>query len=93
MDAIPSYFALMAQRSFLPIKGDLLTPFHQVKGGNANQITFHEAHDYILFWSKDCNADCFCIRPLRQTLNVFLMDAAGVQRLAHLPFRNDELFI
>jgi Periplasmic component of the Tol biopolymer transport system len=44
-------------------KGDLyLVPS---AGGEAKQLTFHEAHDYKAVWSKDGKQLAFVIRSLR----------------------------
>jgi Tol biopolymer transport system component len=64
-------------------KGDLYTVSSE--GGNANQITFHEAHDYNPVWSKDGNQIAFA-SDRYGNFDVFLMDAAGGGS-THLPFQ------
>lgn len=55
-------------------KGDLYTVAST--GGEANQITFHEAHDYKPVWSSDGQKIAFA-SDRYGNFDIFLMDAAG----------------
>ncbi len=68
-------------------KGDLyLTP---ASGGDASQITFHEAHDFMPVWSKDSKKIAFA-SDRYGNFDVFIMEAAG-GAAARLTFHsNDE---
>jgi len=45
-------------------------------GGNASQITFHEAHDYMPVWSKDSKQIAFA-SDRYGNFDIFVMDALG----------------
>ena len=69
-------------------KGDLfLVPS---KGGDARQITFHEAHDYKAIWSQDGKQLAFA-SDRYGNFDIFVMDAAGgpASRLTY--HSNDEV--
>ena len=69
-------------------KGDLYTV--SSTGGNANQITFHEAHDYNPVWSKDGNQIAFA-SDRYGNFDIFLMDAAGGPAARLTYHSNDEI--
>lgn len=68
-------------------KGDLYKV--SSNGGNAQQLTFHEAHDYMAVWSKDGKNIAFASNRYGN-FDVFVMSAAGgdAQRLTF--HSNDE---
>ncbi|MDR0296247.1 MAG: peptidase S41 [Prevotellaceae bacterium] len=55
-------------------KGDIYTVV--VAGGEAKQITMHEAHDYIPVWSPDSKSIAFASNRYG-SFNIFLVPAAG----------------
>ncbi len=69
-------------------KGDLFLVPSQ--GGDARQITFHEAHDYKAVWSRDGKQIAFS-SDRYGNFDIFLMDAAGgpASRLTY--HSNDEI--
>ncbi|MDI1321163.1 MAG: S41 family peptidase [Algoriphagus sp.] len=69
-------------------KGDLFLVPSQ--GGDARQITFHEAHDYKAVWSRDGKQIAFA-SDRYGNFDIFLMDAAGgpASRLTY--HSNDEV--
>jgi len=46
------------------------------EGGDAKQLTFHEAHDYMAVWSKDGNQIAFA-SDRYGNFDIFIMDAVG----------------
>ena len=68
-------------------KGDLYTV--SAEGGEAKQLTFHEAHDYMPVWSKDGSKIAFA-SDRYGNFDIYLMDAMGGDA-ARLTFHsNDE---
>lgn len=69
-------------------KGDLFTV--PSKGGEAKQLTFHEAHDYKAVWSKDGQKIAFA-SDRYGNFDIFIMDASGgpAERLTF--HSNDEI--
>ena len=55
-------------------KGDLYKV--AAAGGNATQLTFHNAHDYMAVWSKDGSKIAFSSNRYGN-FDVFVMDANG----------------
>lgn len=55
-------------------KGDLYRV--SLKGGDAQQLTFHEAHDYMPVWSKDNKQIAFASNRYGN-FDIFVMDALG----------------
>ncbi|MBN7816587.1 S41 family peptidase [Algoriphagus pacificus] len=68
-------------------KGDLYLV--SSTGGNAKQITFHEAHDYKPVWSKDGRQIAFA-SDRYGNFDVFIMDAAGGPATRLTYHSNDE---
>ena len=69
-------------------KGDLyLVPS---KGGDAKQITFHEAHDYKPVWSKDGSQIAFA-SDRYGNFDIFIMSASGGPASRLTFHSNDEL--
>ncbi|WP_296700420.1 S41 family peptidase [Algoriphagus sp.] len=68
-------------------KGDLYLV--SSSGGKAQQITFHEAHDYKPVWSKDGKQIAFA-SDRYGNFDVFLMDAAGGPATRLTYHSNDE---
>ncbi|MAN85416.1 MAG: peptidase S41 [Algoriphagus sp.] len=68
-------------------KGDLYTVSSQ--GGEAKQITFHEAHDYQPVWSKDGSKIAFA-SDRYGNFDIFIMDAAGGPATRLTYHSNDE---
>jgi tricorn protease len=68
-------------------KGDLYLV--SSSGGNAKQITFHEAHDYKPVWSKDGNQIAFA-SDRYGNFDVFIMDATGGPATRLTYHSNDE---
>ncbi len=70
------------QKIVFTYKGDLYAV--ATSGGAANQLTFHEGHDYMPVWSKDSQKIAFA-SDRYGNFDVFIMDAAGgpAQRLTY----------
>ena len=68
-------------------KGDLYKV--PTSGGDAIQLTFHEAHDYKAVWSKDGNNIAFASNRYGN-FDVFVMDAMGGQAKRLTFHSNDE---
>jgi tricorn protease len=69
-------------------KGDIYTV--PAEGGDAKQLTFHEAHDYQTVWSKDGSKIAFA-SDRYGNFDIFIMDAQGgaASRLTY--HSNDEV--
>ncbi|WP_194776828.1 S41 family peptidase [Pararhodonellum marinum] len=68
-------------------KGDIYTV--SSNGGKGNQLTFHEAHDYMPVWSRDGSKIAFS-SDRYGNFDVFVMDAAGGAATRLTYHSNDE---
>lgn len=68
-------------------KGDLYRV--ATSGGDASQLTFHQAHDYMPVWSKDSKRLAFA-SDRYGNFDVFVMDAMGGQATRLTFHSNDE---
>lgn len=69
-------------------KGDIYTV--PSSGGDAKQLTFHKAHDYMAVWSKDSKHLAFA-SDRYGNFDVFLMEAAGGPASRLTFHSNDEM--
>lgn len=58
-------------------------------GGKAEQLSFHEAHDFMPVWSKDSNKIAFA-SDRYGNFDVFVMDAEGGEATRLTYHSNDE---
>ncbi|MFP8489573.1 S41 family peptidase [Gracilimonas sp. Q87] len=68
-------------------KGDLYSV--AAEGGNATQLTFHEAHDYMPVWSKDGSRLAFA-SDRYGNFDIYVMDAKGGEATRLTFHSNDE---
>jgi Tol biopolymer transport system component/C-terminal processing protease CtpA/Prc len=68
-------------------KGDLYSV--PASGGNATQLTFHEAHDYMPVWSKDGSKLAFA-SDRYGNFDIYVMDAMGGEATRLTYHSNDE---
>ncbi len=76
-----------AEKIVFTYKGNLFVV--PTSGGNAQQITFHEAHDYMPVWSKDGNKIAFASNRYGN-FDVFVMNADGGEATRLTFHSNDE---
>src|SRR6056297_2868954 len=68
-------------------KGDLYSV--PAEGGNATQLTFHEAHDFMPVWSKDGSKLAFA-SDRYGNFDIYVMDAMGGEATRLTYHSNDE---
>ncbi|MCP9198585.1 S41 family peptidase [Gramella sp. GC03-9] len=76
-----------AEKIVFTYKGNLYTV--PVSGGDAKQITFHDAHDYMPVWSKDGKKIAFASNRYGN-FDIFVMNANGGEATRLTYHSNDE---